>query len=158
MNKILPILLIIGGVSGFANAQRTRLYPEGGRAEASKVFRPKTQKDSDLYDVYLRKYQEVSIKVISSSVFITRGNECGMYFRLFDDKGEETKIGDSPAGVDDCVRLRRTCRDISPQNKNGMSRGIYGQTICSEKAKVHLHVKDLSASGSEQVVFWGGEV
>ena len=101
MNKILPILLIIGGVSGFANAQRTRLYPEGGRAEASKVFRPKTQKDSDLYDVYLRKYQEVSIKVISSSVFITRGNECGMYFRLFDDKGEETKIGDSPAGVDD---------------------------------------------------------
>ena len=54
-----------------------------------------------MYFINLRKYQEVSIKVLSNSVFLTKGNECGMYFRLFDVDGIETKIGDAPAAVDD---------------------------------------------------------
>lgn len=99
------VLALITGliiISSFElmTAQETDLYPKKGRASVTKTFRPKSTTDADVYTIYIRKKQEVSIKVTSNSVYLFKGNKCGMYFRLFDDKGEEFKIGDSPAGID----------------------------------------------------------
>lgn len=101
MIKILATVLLLCTGFTYAQEKNTWLYMKGGRVEATGVFRPKSPVSADVYFINLRKYQEVSIKVLSNSVFLTKENECGMYFRLSDDKGIETKIGDAPAGVDD---------------------------------------------------------
>lgn len=101
MIKIFAIVLLLCTGFTYAQEKNSWLYMKGGRVEATGVFRHKSSKSADVYFINLRKNQEVSIKVRSNSVFLTKGNECGMYFRLFDDKGIETKIGDAPAGVDD---------------------------------------------------------
>lgn len=104
MTRILVVMLLICGSTVSLTAQNAppkTLYLTKGRGSVTKVFRPRSSADSDQFFVYIRKFQEVSIKVISNSVFLGEGNECGVYFRIFDDKGVETKIGDSPAGVDD---------------------------------------------------------
>ncbi|MFM9903271.1 MAG: hypothetical protein ACKVQJ_01720 [Pyrinomonadaceae bacterium] len=101
MKKILLLAGLVVGLSAGLQAQATRLYPKDGRVAGSvRIFSPKTRTDAEVFLVYLRKYQEVTITVSSNSVFLAKENECGMYFRLFDDKGKETKIGDSPAGID----------------------------------------------------------
>lgn len=82
------------------NLLKKTVHLTAGRAEVSSVFRPKSLTDADLVYVYIRKYQEVSISVSSNSIYFSKENECGMYFRLFDSKGIETKIGDASAGVD----------------------------------------------------------
>ncbi|CAN5532391.1 hypothetical protein BH10ACI3_BH10ACI3_18480 [soil metagenome] len=103
MLRILCIVLLTGGLAALSQAQNTpkkNIYLTDGRAEVSNVFRPRSPTDADLFYLYIRKYQEISISVGSNSVYLSKENECGMYFRLFDDKGIETKIGDAPAGVD----------------------------------------------------------
>ena len=95
---MIALIFSVGHIYG--QARNERLYPKDGRVEVSAVFRPKLTTDGDVYLIYIRKVREVSVKVTSNSAFIGKGNECGMYFRLFDDKGVETKIGDAPAGVD----------------------------------------------------------
>jgi hypothetical protein len=102
--KLLPgiaaIFFLICGLSVFAHAQKTRLYFDSrDKASVKKVFRPLRQSDAHNYYIYLRKSQ-VEIKVSSNSVFLSEENECGVYFRLFDGKGAEVSLGDSPAGID----------------------------------------------------------
>jgi len=40
------------------------------------------------------------IKVISNTIYLEEENGCGMYFELFDDKGEQVFLGDAPDGID----------------------------------------------------------
>jgi hypothetical protein len=100
------IMLLVGGFSAGLMAQDGPpkfLYLREGKVKVSKVFRPRSLAAADTFYLYLRKFQEVSLKIVSTSVFIGKDNECGVYFRLFDDKGLETKMGDSPAGIDDWI-------------------------------------------------------
>jgi hypothetical protein len=42
----------------------------------------------------------VEIKVVSNSLRLSAENECGMYFELFDGKGEQVFLGDTPDGIE----------------------------------------------------------
>ena len=99
--KILTIVLLFATGHLYGQSRNERLFPVKGQIVVKGTFRPKQPTDADVYKVNIRKFQEVSIKVQSNSIFIIEGNECGMYFRLFDDNKVEMKVGDAPAGVDD---------------------------------------------------------
>lgn len=87
-------------LSVFAHAQKNMLVFKDGKVKVTKDFQPAKEKDADFYYINLFTYQMVDIKVGSKSVFLSEENECGMYFRMFDSKGEEVFIGDSMHGID----------------------------------------------------------
>lgn len=98
---IIALCLLICGLSAAVSAQKTRLYFNGdNKASVRKLLSPVKPSDSHTYYIYLRRSQNVEIKVSSNSVFLSEENECGVYFRLFDPKGAEVSLGDSPAGID----------------------------------------------------------
>ena len=98
---IISFCLLFCGFSTAVSAQKTRLYFNGdNKASVRKLFSPVKPSDSHSYYIYLRRSPNVEIKVSSNSVFLSEENECGVYFRLFDPKGVEVSLGDSPAGID----------------------------------------------------------
>ena len=83
-----------------AQAQSTVLTLKGGGAIVRKTIQPRSESAADYYNLKLRKGQRYEIKVESKSLFLSKENECGMVFELFDDKNEAVFIGDSMVGID----------------------------------------------------------
>jgi hypothetical protein len=84
-----------------AHAQTSTLTFKNGKATVKKIIQPRRESDAHFYLLKLRKGQTVAIKVIAGSLFLSKENECSMFFELFDDKGEAVFIGDSMTGIDD---------------------------------------------------------
>jgi hypothetical protein len=98
---IIAVCFLICGLSTAVSAQKMRLYFNGAnKASVKKLFGPVKPSDSHTFYIYLSRSRDVEIKVSSNSVFLSEENECGAYFRLFDPKGAEVSLGDSPAGID----------------------------------------------------------
>jgi hypothetical protein len=97
---ILTWCFLILGLSVFAPAQKNMLALKDGKVKVIKDFQPVKKTDADFYYINLFTYQMVDIKVSSKSIFLSEENECGMYFHVFDSKGEEVFIGDSMHGID----------------------------------------------------------
>lgn len=73
---------------------------KSSKAKVEKSFEPKHQADADIFYIRFRYHQMVEITVSSNTVFLSKENECGMYFKVFDDEDKELWLGDSPAGID----------------------------------------------------------
>jgi hypothetical protein len=82
-----------------AHAQTTTLRLENGKASVKKNFSPRKKSDAHFYRLALVKGRTAEIKVVSNSVLLFGENECGVYFEIFDGKGEKLFLGDDPAGI-----------------------------------------------------------
>jgi hypothetical protein len=98
--KCLAACLMLCGLMFSAHAQRTLLTLKNGKATVRKTIQPRKEGDAHFYFLKLRKGQTVEIKVVSKSLHLSGENECGMYFDLFDGKGEQMFLGDTPDGID----------------------------------------------------------
>lgn len=98
--KVLAIGFLMGSFLIFAHGQKTTLTLKNGKAAAAKYFSPRKKADAHFYRIALRKGQTVEINLDSNSLFLSEENECGVYFELFDGKGKQLFLGDSPAGID----------------------------------------------------------
>ncbi len=96
----LAALLLTCGLTLGAHAQSSPLTFKNGKASVVKTIRPRKKSDADFYTVRLRKGQTVSIKVAAGGLFLSKENECGMAFELFDEQGEAVWIGDSMVGIE----------------------------------------------------------
>lgn len=83
------------------HAQTTSLRLINGKASVKKSFLPRKESDAHFYFLKLRKGQRIAIDLDSNSVFLTKENECAVYFQLFDPKGNEVWLGDSMVGIDE---------------------------------------------------------
>jgi uncharacterized membrane protein len=83
-----------------AQAQSTVLTLKGGSATVRKTIQPRSESAAHYYNIKLRKGQRYEIKVDSKGLFLSKENECGMVFELFDEKNEAVFIGDSMVGID----------------------------------------------------------
>jgi hypothetical protein len=84
-----------------AHAQTSGLTFQSGRATVKTVIRPLKESDAHFYSLNLRKGQTVGIKVIAKGLFLSKENECSMFFQLFDGEGEAVFIGDDMVGIDE---------------------------------------------------------
>jgi hypothetical protein len=84
-----------------AQAQTSILTFNSGSATVKTIIRPRTESDAHFYSLSLRKGQTVAIKIAANGLYLTKENECSMYFQLFDDGGEAVFIGDSMVGIDE---------------------------------------------------------
>jgi hypothetical protein len=98
--KSLAVCLMLCGFIIPAHAQSTLLPLKNGKATVRKIIQPKRKGDAHFYLLKLRKGQTVEIKVVSNSLHLSGENECGMYFELFDGKGEQLFLGDTPDGIE----------------------------------------------------------
>lgn len=98
--KCLAVCFLMCGLVISAQARQTALTLKNGRATVRKSFQPRRQADADLYFLRLRRGQTVKIKVDANGVYLTKENECSMYFELFDGAGEGVFIGDDMVGID----------------------------------------------------------
>ena len=83
-----------------AHAQKTTLIFKNGKATVKKIIQPRRESDAHLYFLKLRKGQTVGIKVEAGSFFLSKENECSVFFELFEDMGGAVFIGDSMVGID----------------------------------------------------------
>jgi hypothetical protein len=83
-----------------AHAQTSKLTFKSGRATVNRVIRLLTESDAHFYSLNLRRGQTVDIKVIAKGLFLSKENECSMFFQLFDSGGEAVFIGDDMVGID----------------------------------------------------------
>ena len=83
-----------------AHAQSTLLTLKNGKATVRKIIQPRRTGDAHFYLLKLRKGQTAEIKVVSNSLRLSGENECGMYFELYDGKGEQMFLGDTPDGIE----------------------------------------------------------
>lgn len=98
--KGLAVCLLTCSLMICANAQTTRLTFKSGRATVKTVIRPLKESDAHFYTLNLRKGQTVEIKVLAKGLFLSKENECSMFFQLFDGSGEAVFIGDDMVGID----------------------------------------------------------
>lgn len=98
--KSLAVCFMLCGFMISAHAQRTLLTLKNGKATVKKIIQPRRKGDAHFYFLKLRKGQAVEIKVVSNSLSLSAENGCGMYFDLFDGKGEQMFLGDTPDGID----------------------------------------------------------
>jgi len=84
-----------------AHAQTSALTFKSGRATVKDIMRPRRESDAHFYSLKLRKGQTVAIKVDAGGLFLSKENECSVFFELFDGKGEAVWIGDSMVGIDE---------------------------------------------------------
>jgi hypothetical protein len=84
-----------------AHAQTSRLTFKSGIATVKTVIRPLKESDAHFYSLDLRKGQTVRIRVIAKGLFLSKENECSVFFQLFDGEGEAVFIGDDMVGIDD---------------------------------------------------------
>ncbi|HEX8834651.1 MAG TPA: hypothetical protein VF719_10645, partial [Abditibacteriaceae bacterium] len=83
-----------------AQAQRTVLTLKNGSATVKKIMQPRRESDAHVYFLNLRKGRTVAIKVDAKGLFLSKENECSVFFDLYDDKGELVFIGDDMVGID----------------------------------------------------------
>lgn len=84
-----------------AHAQTSRLTFKSGRATVKSVIRPLKESDAHFYTLNLRKGQTVGIKVAAKGLFLSKENECSVFFQLFDGGGGAVFIGDDMVGIDE---------------------------------------------------------
>jgi hypothetical protein len=99
--KGLAVCFLMCSLMVFAHAQTSALTFKNGKATVKKIIQPRRESDAHFYLLKLRKGQTVAIKVVAGSLFLSKENECSMFFELFDDKGEAVFIGDSMTGIDE---------------------------------------------------------
>lgn len=83
-----------------AHAQTSTLTFKNNRATVKKIIQPRRESDAHSYFLKLRKGQKVEIKVEAKGLFLSKENECSVFFDLFDEKGELVFIGDDMVGID----------------------------------------------------------
>ena len=98
--KSLAVCFLMCGFMICAHAQKSTLAFKTGKATVKEIIQPRKKGDAHFYSLKIRKGQTVDIKVESKGIFLSRENECGLFFELFDDKGEAVWIGDSMVGID----------------------------------------------------------
>lgn len=98
--KGLAVCFLVCSFMVFAHAQKTTLTLENGKATVKRKFQPGREGDAHFYFLKLRKGRMVEIKVDSNEVYLSEENGCAMYFELFDGRGKEMFLGDSPVGID----------------------------------------------------------
>ena len=99
--KYLAVCFLTCGLMICAHAQTSRLTFKSGRATVKTVIRPLKESDAHFYTLNLRKGQTVGIKVAARGLFLSKENECSVFFQLFDSGGEAVFIGDDMVGIDD---------------------------------------------------------
>jgi len=99
--KGLAVCFLTCGLMICAHAQTSRLTFQSGRATVKNVIRPLKKSDAHLYSLDLRKGQTVGIKVAANEIYLTKENECSVYFQLFDGGGEAVFIGDDMVGINE---------------------------------------------------------
>lgn len=99
--KGLAVCFLTCGLMICAHAQTSRLTFKSGRATVKTVIRPLKESDAHFYTLNLRKGQTVGIKVVARGLFLSKENECSMFFQLFDSGGEAVFIGDDMVGIDE---------------------------------------------------------
>jgi hypothetical protein len=99
--KVAAVCFVMCCLMISAHGQNSTLVFTKGKATAKKIIQPRSRTDAHFYFLKLRKGQIVAIKVLAKGLYLTKENECSVYFRLFDDKGGEVFIGDSMNGIDD---------------------------------------------------------
>lgn len=97
--KSLAVCLMLCGFMISAHAQSTLLTLKNGKATVKKIIQPRRTGDAHFYLLKSRKGQTAEIKLVSNSLRLSAENECGMYFELFDGKGEQMFLGDTPDGI-----------------------------------------------------------
>jgi len=97
--KGLAVCFLMCSFMVFAHAQKTTLMLINGKATVKKNFQPRKQADAHFYFLKLRQGQTVEIKVDSNTIYLSEENGCGMSFQMFDNKGKEIFLGDSPDGI-----------------------------------------------------------
>ena len=98
--KSMAICFVTCALMISVQAQSTVLTLKGGSATVTKTIQPRSESAAHYYNLKLRKGQRYEIKVESKGLFLSKENECGMVFELFDDKNEAVFIGDSMVGID----------------------------------------------------------
>lgn len=83
-----------------AHAQTSTLIFKNGKATVKKIIQPRRESDAHFYLLKMRKGQTVDIKVDAKGLFLSKENECSVFFDLFDDKGEIVFTGDDMVGID----------------------------------------------------------
>lgn len=99
--KNLAVCFLMCSLVICAHSQTSTLTFKNGKATVKKIIQPRRESDAHFYLLKLRKGQLVEIKVIAGSIFLSKENECSVFFELFDDKGEAVFIGDSMTGIDE---------------------------------------------------------
>lgn len=85
----------------YAHAQKSTLTFKNGKATVKNIIQPRRDTDAHFYFLKLRKGQIVEIEVVANGAYLTKENECSVYFELFDDKSAAVFIGDSMVGIDE---------------------------------------------------------
>lgn len=101
VRKGLAVCFLTCGLMICAHAQTSMLTFKSGRATVKTVIRPLKESDAHFYSLNLRKGQKVGIKVLAKGLFLSKENECSVFFQLFDGVGEAVFIGDDMVGIDD---------------------------------------------------------
>ena len=84
-----------------AHGQKSTLAFTKGKATVKEIIQPRSKRDAHIYSFNLRQGKIVHIELLAKGLYLSKENECSVYFRLFDDKGGEVFIGDSMNGIDD---------------------------------------------------------
>ncbi len=98
--KCLAVCFLMCGFMVCAHAQTSRLTFKSGRATVKTIILPRRESDAHFYSLNLHKGQTVGIKVIAKGLFLSKENECSVFFQLFDSGGEAVFIGDDMVGID----------------------------------------------------------
>lgn len=101
LRKVIALWLLTCCLASIARSQATTIALKDGKATIRKKFAPRRKADAHFYHLALRQGRTAEIKVVSNSVFLSKANECGIYFELFDRKGKKLFLGDSPTGIDE---------------------------------------------------------
>ena len=96
----LAVSFLMCGLVVCAHAQTSTLTFKNGKATARKIIQPRRESDAHFYLLKMRKGQMVSIKVDAKGLFLSKENECSVFFDLFDEKGEIVFTGDDMVGID----------------------------------------------------------
>ena len=96
----LAVCLLMCSLLVCAHAQTSTLTFKNNKATVKKIIHPRRESDAQFYLLKLRKGQMVDIKVEANSQFLSRENECSVFFELYDESGEMVFIGDDMVGID----------------------------------------------------------
>lgn len=98
--KCLAVCFLLCGLMVCAQAQTSTLTFKNNKATVKKIIHPRRESDAQFYLLKLRKGQSVEINVEANSQFLSKENECSVFFELYDERGEAVFIGDDMVGID----------------------------------------------------------
>jgi hypothetical protein len=98
--KALAVCFLMCSLLVCAHGQTSTLIFKNGKATVKKIIRPRRESDAHFYLLKMRKGQTANIKVDAKGLFLSKENECSVFFDLYDEKGELVFIGDDMVGID----------------------------------------------------------